>query len=56
MIGDDHTDILVLEFRYDVLDILDSDRVDSGKRFVKKNELRVDGKRAGYLATATLSS
>ena len=56
MVGDDDSDILVLKLCYDVLDILHSDRIDSGERLVKKNELRVDGKSPGDLATAALTS
>ena len=56
MVGDDDSDILVLEFGDDVLDILYSDRVDTCKRFIEKDELRVDGQGAGYFATAALTT
>ena len=36
MVGDDDTDILIFELSDDILDVLDSNRVDSGKRFIKK--------------------
>ena len=56
MVGDNHTDIFIFQFSDDELDVLDGDRVYSRERFVQKDELRVDGKGAGDLATAALTS
>ena len=56
MVGDDDPDILILQFRDDVLDILDGDRVDTGERLVKEDELRVDCECSGNLTTATLTT
>ena len=56
VVGDYDTDVLILELGDDVLDIFHRNRVDSGKRLVKKDELRVNGKSAGDLATTTLTS
>ena len=56
MVSDDDTDILVFQFCDDVLDVFHSDRVDTGERFIEKDELRVDGQCACNLAAATLTS
>ena len=55
VVGDDYADILVFELSYDVLDVLDGSRVDSSKRFIEKDELRVYGKGTGDLK-ATLDT
>ena len=56
MVGDYDSDILVLEFRYDLLDVLHGNRVDSCERFVQKNEFRVDCQRTCDLAATTLTT
>ena len=56
VVCNDDSDILVFELCDDLLDILDGDRVDTGERFIKEDELRVDCKRAGDLAAAALTT
>ena len=56
MVGDDDSDVLVLQFCDDVLDILNGDRVHTGERLIEKDELRVDGESTCNLATAALTS
>ena len=56
VVSDDDTDILVFEFGDDELNVLHSNRVYSGERFVKQDELRVNGKGTGNLAAASLTS
>ena len=56
MVGDDDSDILVLELRDNILDVFDGNGVDAGERLVEKDELRVDGEGAGDFAAAPLSS
>ena len=43
VVGDEDADILVAKLSYDALNILHSDRVDTSERFVKHDELRVNG-------------
>ena len=56
VVGDDHTDILVFQFGDDELYVFDGDRVDSGERLVKQDELGVDGECPCNLAAASLAS
>ncbi len=56
MVGDDHADVLVFEFGDDVLDIFNSDGVDTGERLVKENEFRVNCESASDFTTSSLSS
>ena len=56
VVCDDNSDILVFELGDDILDILDSNRVHTGKRLIEQDEFRVYGKCACNLATAALSS
>ena len=56
MVGDDDTDVLVLQFRDDELDVLHGYRIHTGERFIQQDELRVDGKGAGDLAASSLTS
>ena len=56
VVGDDYAYVLVLQLGDDVLDVLDGNRVDSGERLVKQDELGVYRKGAGNLAAASLAS
>src|SRR5436190_2272299 len=46
---------LTLELRNDLLDVHDRDRVDTGKRFVEQDELRLEDEAAGDLGPAPLA-
>jgi len=52
----DDSDITVLEFCDDILDILDGDGVNAGERLVKKDESGVHGEGAGDFAAAPLTT
>ena len=56
MVGDKNTDITVFQSPYDMLNILYSYRVYTSKRFIKHDELWVDGKASCNLCTSTLTS
>ena len=56
MVGDDDSDVLVLQLGDDVLDVLHGDRIDSRERLVQEDELRVDREGAGYFAAAPFTS
>ena len=56
VVSNDDADILVLELRNNILDILHRNRIDTGKRLIQKDELRVNGKGTGNLATAALAT
>lgn len=56
MVGDENADIAELQLPDDMLDVLHSDRVDTGKRLVEHDELWVDGQTARYLRTAALTT
>ena len=56
LVGNDDSDIAVLQLGYDILNILNCDRIDTRERLVKKNEFRIDGKRTGYLTSAALTA
>ena len=47
MVSNQDAYILLFEFIDNALDILNGNRVNSGKRLVKHDELRVDGQTAG---------
>ena len=44
MVGNQDTDIFIFQFPYNLLDVFYSNRVDTGKWFVKHDEFRVNGK------------
>lgn len=50
------TDIAALQGINDMLNILDRNRVDTGKRLIQQDEGRVGGKCPGHLRTAALTS
>ena len=56
MVSDENADIAELQLPDDMLDVLHSDRVDTGKRLVEHDELWVDGQTARYLRTAALTT
>ena len=56
VVGDDHADVLVLELGDDELYVFHCDRVNSGERLVQKDELRIYGQGAGYLAAAPFTT
>ena len=56
MVGDEDSDVAVLQLPDDLLDVLHGNRVDAGERFVENDELRLDGQTAGYLRAATLTT
>lgn len=56
MVGDQDADVLFFKMIDNRLDVLDGDRVDSGKGFVEHDELRVDGQAAGYFGAAAFAA
>ena len=56
VVRDDDTYVAVLEFGDDLLDVLNGDGVNAGKRLVQEDELGVYGKGAGYLAATALTA
>ena len=56
MVGDEDADITEFQAPNNVLDILNSDRVDTRKRLIKHDKLWVDGQTTGYLAATTLTT
>ena len=56
VVGDDDSDIFVLERGHDALNILDGDRIDARERLVEQDECRVDGHRAGDFRAPTLAA
>ena len=50
------TDILVFQSPHNVLDVFYGNRVNSGKRFVKHDEFRVDGQAAGNFRSSAFAS
>ena len=56
VVGDDYTDILILQRRNDTLNILYGDRVNAGEWLVEKYERRVDCDSSRNLGTTTLTS
>ena len=56
VVGDDDSDILVFELCDDVLDVFNRNWIDTGKRLIKQDELRIDGQGAGNLAAAALTT
>ena len=56
MVGDDNPYVLVFEFGNDVLNVLHRNRVDSGERLIKQDELRIDSKGPCNLTTTSLTS
>src|SRR5690606_23928354 len=56
MVGDQHTDALVLEMLDDLLDIVHRYRVHPGKGLVQQDELRICGQRPGNLGPSTLAT
>ena len=56
MVCNKYTDIALLELPYNILDVLDGNGIDTCKRLVQHDELRVDGQAAGYLGTTPLSA
>src|SRR5690606_12616524 len=56
MVGDQHTDALVLEMLDDLLDIVHRYRVHPGKGLVQQDELRIRGQGPSDLGTPTLAT
>ncbi len=56
MVGNQDTDVFILQLPHNLLNIFYCDRVDSGKRFIEHNELRVDGKTTGDFSTTAFTS
>ena len=56
VVGNQNTDVLILQFLYDILNIFDCDRVYTGKRLVQQNKFRPDRKCPGNFRTASFSS
>src|SRR5690606_30935855 len=56
MVGDQHTDALILEMLDDLLDIVHRYRVHPGKGLVQQDELRICGQRPGNLGPSTLAT
>ena len=55
VVGDEDTDVLVLQLPHDVLDVLHGNRVDTRKRLVEHDELRVDGQASGNLRASAFT-
>src|SRR5690606_32350337 len=55
-VGDQHADAAVAQVADDALDIVHGDRVDTGKRLVQQDEVRVGGQAAGDLGAAALAA
>jgi hypothetical protein len=51
MIGDENADIPVFQITDNALNLLDSNRIDAGERFVQKNKTRVCSQSSGNLNT-----
>ena len=56
MVGDEHADVFVFQFRYDTLYVFHCYRVDASERLVEEYELRVDGKSSCYLSPASFAA
>ena len=56
VVGDEHTDVFPFQLEDDALDVLDSNRVDTSERLVKKHKLWVDGQGTSNLGAPTLSA
>src|SRR5436190_2832138 len=56
MVGNEYSNVLKLQPRHYSLNVLNSNRVNTGKRLVKQNKLRIDSKRTRNLSTPTLPS
>ena len=56
MIRDQHTDSPSFQAVHDILNIFDSDRIDTGKRFIQKNEPRVGDQGSGDLRPASFAA
>ena len=56
VVGDQHTDAAVFQKTHDALNFDHGDRVDAGKRFVKKNEARVSRQGSGDFRTTSLAA
>jgi hypothetical protein len=51
VVGNEDTDILVFEFGYNSLYVLNGNGVNTGKRFIEQDELRIYCQGAGNLGT-----
>ena len=56
MVGNEDTDIAVFQSPHDMLDVFHGNRVDTGKRLIEHNELRIDSQTAGNLRTSALTT
>ena len=56
VVGDEDAYVLFLELIYDILYILDSDGVDTGKRLVEHDKLGVDGEATCYLGATAFTT
>ena len=56
MVGDEDTDVTVLQVPYHALNLLNGDRIDTGKRFVEKNKAWFSSKGAGYFNSSSFTT
>ena len=56
VVGDQNADAAVFQKTHDALNFDHGDRVDTGKRFVKKNEARVSRQGSGDFRTTSLAA
>ena len=56
MVGNENADILFHQTGHDRLNIVHSNRIDAGKRFVQHDKLRTDGQAASNFRTTTFTS
>ena len=56
VVGDEDTDVAVFQSPHHMLYLLDGNRVDTGKRLVEHDELRVDGQTTRNLGASTFAT
>ena len=56
VVGDEDADVAVFQFPHHILYVFHGDRVHACKRLIEHDELWVDGKASGYLASSSLAS
>ncbi len=54
VVGKQHADPLLGEINSDALDLIDRNRIDTGERFIEKEELGLDSQGAGNLCPTAL--